>query len=129
MGVSVSSARSSYTAVILDISESPDTISVYIANFLYFPSLQVSLEFDEENDQRVQLIVHNTKPPFLTQAGKLGSGATFGMRQKVQCGEEALLCCAGDTVSAAIRLRTVSCRLCTPVGVSLLAWRVRIRCR
>jgi hypothetical protein len=43
---------------------------------------QVDLDFAEENDQRVQLIVHSLKPPFLT-SGKNGTKAAFGIKQKV----------------------------------------------
>jgi hypothetical protein len=44
---------------------------------------QVDLDFAEENDQRVQLIVHSLKPPFLT-SGKNGTKAAFGIKQKVK---------------------------------------------
>jgi hypothetical protein len=50
---------------------------------LHHDTEQVDLDFAEENDQRVQLIVHSLKPPFLT-SGKNGTKAAFGIKQKVQ---------------------------------------------
>jgi hypothetical protein len=57
---------------------------------LYCIIYQVDLEFGEENDSRVQLIVHSLKPPFLT-SGKNGTKAAFGIKQKV-CSLVSLVC-------------------------------------
>ena len=48
--------------------------------------MQISLDFDDDADRRVILLVHDTKPPFLEGKALTGRGADVVLPLKVGAG-------------------------------------------